>query len=174
VIDRPKTLVSGQLAKEGTPSIDVAALDKLLKGDYVGPVVERISKLQTETQEKLEEKDRLEKQLALLPKSSDPSGKIPEGYKELTTTLSKELSGIIQKYDKILDDYLDATITAMVTIKQAPLITRPGYSPLIVIPGIAFMSLFLAIVLLGIEHMFAKARQEEKAAAPVKKQAAGI
>jgi hypothetical protein len=174
VIDRPKTLVSGQLAKEGTPSIDVAALDKLLKGDYVGPVVERISKLQTETQEKLEEKDRLEKQLALLPKSSDPSGKIPEGYKELTTTLSKELSGIIQKYDNILDDYLDATITAMVTIKQAPLITRPGYSPLIVIPGIAFMSLFLAIVLLGIEHMFAKARQEEKAAAPVKKQAAGI
>jgi hypothetical protein len=161
VIDRPKTLVSGQLAKEGTPSIDVAALDKLLKGDYVGPVVERISRLQTEIQEKQEEKDLLEKQLALLPKSSDASGKIPEVYRELTTTLSKELSAIIQKYDKILDDYLNATITAMVTIKQAPVITRLGYSPILVIPGIMLMSLLLGIILLGIEHIFAKAMQAE-------------
>ena len=70
IIGRPKTLVSGQLGTKESLVIDASALDKLVKSDYVGPVVQRISKLQTEAQAIQAEKARLERQLSLLPKSA--------------------------------------------------------------------------------------------------------
>jgi hypothetical protein len=164
VVDRPKGLVSGQLAgREGTPIVDVAALDKLLKGDYVRPVVERISKLQEEIQAGEEEKARLEKQLSLLPKVADANpGSLPPGYRDLTLTLSRELNEIIRRYDRLLEDYLKAAVLSLVALKQSPVVFREAYSPVIVLPGIALVSLMIAVMLLGFGHVLHKVRQEKK------------
>jgi hypothetical protein len=164
IIGRPKTLASGQFnTKEGL-IIDASALDRLVKSDYVGPVVQRISKLQTEVQAMQAEKARLEKQLSLLPKSAGADRvTLPPGYQQIITGLSEDLSATIQKYNRALEDYLTATITSLVVVKQAPVVSRAGYSPILVLPGIAFLSAFLAIFLLGIERLFERAREEEAA-----------
>jgi uncharacterized small protein (DUF1192 family) len=160
VVEQPKALVSG---RESAPVVDSSALDRLVKNDYVGPVVQRISTLQEEVEVLQADKARLENQLSWLPKSSDAApAPLPAGYKDLTATISRELGAIIQKYDRILDDYLTATITSLVTIKQAPIVSRGGYAPTIVLPAIAVLSVFLAIVFLGIEHLFSKIRAEER------------
>lgn len=158
VIEQPKALSA---SREGSPILDAGALDRLVKSDYVGPVVQRISKLQEEVQTLQADKARLEKQLSWLPKSQNADlGPVPAGYKDLTDRISKEINTIIKNYDSFLENYLTATITSLVAIKQAPVVSRVGYSPTLVLPGIAFLSVFLAIVLLGIEHLIAKARAE--------------
>lgn len=168
VIEQPKALVGG---REGSPIIDSSALDRLVKSDYVGPVVQHISALQEEVQALQADKARLENQLSWLPKSSDATpAPLPAGYKNLTATISAEISAIIQKYDRILEDYLTATITSLVVIKEAPVVSRVGYSPKLVLPGIVVLSVFLAIILLGIEHLFAKARAAEKRELPAEHQ----
>jgi hypothetical protein len=160
VIEQPKTLVIG---RESSPIVDSSALDRLVKDEYVRPVVQRISSLQEEVQALQADKARLENQLSWLPKSSEAApGALPAGYGNLTTIISRELGAIIQKYDRILDDYLTVTITSLVIIKQAPIISRGGYAPAIVLLGIAVLSIFLAIILLGIEHLFSKARKAER------------
>jgi hypothetical protein len=160
VIEQPKALVSG---RESSSIVDSSALDRLVKNDYVGPVVQRISSLQEEVQTLQADKARLENQLSWLPKSSETApGALPAGYRNLTTTISREIGAIVQKYNRILDDYLTATITSLVIIKQAPIVSRSDYGPAIVLPGIAILSIFLAIILLGIEHLFSKAREAER------------
>ncbi len=160
VIDRPKALLASQLNnKEGLPVVDASALDRLVKSDYVGPVVERISKLQEQVQLMEAEKARLEKQLAWLPKSTDSApGSLPPVYKGLLTTLSGELKGIIEDYDRLLEKYLVATVTSLVVVKQSPVLVRDVYSPFMAFSAIAFLSVFLAVVLLGVEHLYLKAR----------------
>jgi hypothetical protein len=164
IIGRPKTLVSGQLNTQEGLIIDASALDRLVKSDYVGPVVQRISKLQEEVQAIQAEKARLEKQLSLLPKSAGVGlVTLPPGYQRLIARMSEDLNATIQKYNRGLEDYLTATITSLVVVKQAPVVSRAGYSPILVLPGIAFLSAFLAIFLLGIERLFERAREEEPA-----------
>jgi hypothetical protein len=165
VIDRPNTLLAGQLNnKEGLPIVDASALDKLLKSDYVGPVVSRVSSLQEDRMQLETEKTRLQKQLAWLPKSNNIDIKqLPAGYQDLVQTLSSELRDIIQNYNKLLDEYLTATVSSQVTIKRSPIFTREGYAPTIVLPGIVFLSFILAIFMIIIEHLFAKARVEPTA-----------
>lgn len=162
LVERPRALLAGQLSNEkGLPIVDVSALDKLIKSDYVGPVVDRISKLQQETQALEADKTRLQKQLAWLPKASNVDLKqLPPGYKELIQTLSSELNAIIQNYNRLLDEYLTATITSLVTVKQSPIITREGYSSMMILAGIVFMSFFLAIFMMSLEHLYQKAKAQ--------------
>ena len=47
-------------------------------------------------------------------------------------------------------------------MKQAPVISRETNSPWIVLSGIALLSIFLAIVLVGTEHLLAKAKKQEQ------------
>jgi hypothetical protein len=158
VIDRPRALLAGQLStKEGTPAIDASALDKLVESDYVGPVVERISMLQRQIQIIEAERTRLEKRLAWLsrPALINP-GALPTNYKEIASRLSLELSGLVQKHNRLLEEYLTETITSLVAIRQSPTITRPGYSPLFVLPAVAFLSIFFAVVVLSIERLAKK------------------
>lgn len=162
IVGRPKTLSSSQFnTKEGL-IIDAGALDRLVKSDYVGPVVQRISRLQGEVQAIEAEKARLEKQLSLLPKSADTNlGARPPDYQRLIAKISEDLNAIIQRYNRVLEDYLTATITSQVVIKQAPVVSRAAYSPILVLPGIAFLSVFCGIFLLGIERLFERVREEE-------------
>jgi predicted PurR-regulated permease PerM len=124
-------------------------------------VVDRISRLQQETQTLEADKARLQKQLAWLPKASNVDLKqLPPAYKELIQTLSSELNAIIQNYNRLLDEYLTATITSLVTVKQSPIITREAYSSVMILAGIVFMSFFLAIFMMSIEHLYQKAKAQ--------------
>ncbi len=161
IISKPNALLAGQFNnKDGMPIVDASALDKLIKSDYVGPVVSRISKLQAETQTLEADRARLQKQLVVLPKASNVAlQQLPPGYRALIDTLSSELKAIAQNYNGLLDEYLTATITSLVTIKQAPVVTREeGYSSATLLIGLVVLSFFLAISLMGIEHLFHKIR----------------
>jgi hypothetical protein len=160
IISKPNALLAGQLNnKDGMPVIDASALDKLIKSDYVGPVVSRISKLQAETQALEAERARLQKQLAVLPKASNVTlQQLPPGYRELIDTLSSELKAIARSYNSLLDEYLTATIASLVTIRQSPVVTRGGYSLVMLLIAVVVLSFFLAISLMGIEHLHHKLR----------------
>jgi hypothetical protein len=163
VAGRPGALLAGQLSnKEGLPMVDASALDRLVKSDYIGPVVKRISTLQGEAQVLEAEKNWLQRQLSWLPKARNIDPKqLPPGYSELIDILSTELNTIIQKYNRLLDEYLTDTITSLVVIGQSPVITRGGYSPLLLVVGVLLLSAFLAVSLLAAEHIFKQARQEQ-------------
>jgi hypothetical protein len=156
VISKPSAMLAGQLNnRDGMPIVDASALDKLIKSDYIGPVVSRISKLQAETQILEADRARLQRQLAALPKANNVDlRQLPAGYKELIDALSSELKAIAQNYNGLLDEYLTATITSLVTVKQAPVITREGYSSVMLLIGMVTLSFILAISLMGIEHLF--------------------
>ncbi|HYK89713.1 MAG TPA: hypothetical protein VE398_13130, partial [Acidobacteriota bacterium] len=160
LVDRPRALLTSQLNNErGLPLVDVSALDKLIKSDYIGPLVERISKLQQDTQALEADKMRLERQLSWLPKAANVDlAQLPPGYQELIQTLSSELKAIIQSHNRLLDEYLTATITSLVMIRQSPIITREGSSATLILAVIVVMAGFLAIVVMSVEHLFQKAR----------------
>ena len=164
VLDRPKALLAGSLSnKEGQPMLDVTAMDRLIKSDYIGPVVQRVSKLQEEAKAMEAERARLQMQLALLPKSANISlEQLPPGYRELLDLLSAELKGIIGKFNRQLDEYLTATVSSLVAVRQSPIITRPGYSPTLMLAAIFCLSLFVAVLLLAIENVWRKAKELSK------------
>lgn len=159
VINRPNALLAGQLNnKDGIPMVDASALDKLIKSDYVGPVVQRVSNLQYSIRTLESEKARLEKQLFWLLKSP-MAGQLPPGHKELIESVSSELNSIIKKYNQLLDEYLTATITSLVIVKQPPLLVS-RYSYLMILVGLFFVSLLLALIGVGGERLLEKVREE--------------
>jgi hypothetical protein len=166
VIDRPKALVAGQFGQEkGLAMLDASTLEKLIQSDYIGPVVARISKLQEEKQTLTAEKSRLQRQLVWLPKAGNIGVKdLPAGYRDVVQAVSSELREIVQAYNKVLDEYLTALVSSHITIKRSPIITREGYSPKIILAAILLLSLFLAIVLMSIEHLYRRARDEARTA----------
>ena len=163
VAGRPGALLAGQFSnKEGLPMVDASALDRLVKSDYIGPVVKHISKLQGEAQILEAQKARLEKQLSWLPKAKNTDFKqLPASYRELIESLGSELNAIIQKYDRLLDTYLADTVTSLVVVIQPPVITRGSYSPVLLLVGVFLLAGFLAVSILTAEHIFKQARQEK-------------
>lgn len=83
VIERPAAIVAGRLGADRAPAVDVGALERFLKNDYVGPVVAKISKLHSEIQELEAERGRLRKQLGSLPATTRADARLPAGHKEL-------------------------------------------------------------------------------------------
>ena len=159
LIERPNALIAGRLSGDkGLPVVDASALEKLLKNDYVAPVVAKISKLQSETQELEAERGRLQKHAGYLPKATNVElGQLPGGYRELVQTLSSELALIVTNYNRLLDEYLAATVTSLVTLKQAPIVIRENSSARVVaaaLAGVVFLSFFLAVALMSVEHLF--------------------
>ena len=158
LIERPSALIAGRLsADKGPPVVDAPALERLLKSDYVAPVVAKISRLQSETQELEAERGRLQRHAAYLPKASNvEAGQLPAGYRDLVQTLSAELGAIVTNYNRLLDEYLAASVTSLVTVTQAPIIVRGIFSLRIlalVFAAIVVLSLFLAIVVMSVEHL---------------------
>ena len=160
LIEHPKALLVGELSsKEVTPLVDASVLEKLIKSDFVGPVIDRITELQKKAEELGAEKSRLQEQLVWLPKANNVElAQLPSGYKEMVEILSSELTSIIQDYNRLLDEYLTATTSSLVIVKQSPLITRLGYSTILAVAGIVLVSLFLAVFMISVEHMFRRAR----------------
>jgi hypothetical protein len=174
-LEQPRAVLAGQLShREGTPIIDSAVLDKMIKNDYVAPVVKRISKLQEEMQELEADKARLQKQLSWLPKSSNLTiSQIPASQKRLIDTLSSELREITQKYNSCLDEYLNSTVTAKVLVTEGPIVSRKGYSPTIAFALIVVLGFILAIFYIAIEHFIRQARMREKDLVAAEKTVAG-
>jgi hypothetical protein len=159
LIERPNALIAGRLSGDkGLPVVDASALEKLLKNDYVAPVVAKISKLQSETQELEAERGRLQKHAAYLPKASNVElGQLPAGYRDLVQTLSSELALIVTNYNRLLDEYLAASVTSLVTVTQSPIVMRGSSSLRIMalaLAGLVLLSLFLAVVVMSVEHLF--------------------
>jgi hypothetical protein len=174
VIDRPKALLAGQLSsREGVPLVDAGALDQLIKSDYVGPVVERISKLQEEIQTMEAERARLQKQLAWLPTSSNIAlSQLPPSHRKLVETLSSELKGITDKYNQLLDDYLVASISSKVLIARSPVVSRLGYSPTILLIGVLALCTFLAVFYMTLEYLITLANPSYTHASALKRRIA--
>lgn len=69
-IDRPQALLAGQLISDKSgPLVDAGTLDQLIKNNYVGPLVARISALQEDKLSLASERTRLQRQLAWLPQT---------------------------------------------------------------------------------------------------------
>jgi len=164
VAERPRATLAGSLSNQGgMPVIDANALDRLVKADYVGPVVERISRLQEETQEMQAAKARLQQQLTLLPKAANTTlEQLPAGYKALVGALSSELQQIVDAFNTKLDEYLTANVTNLVSVRRAPMVGRAAYSPTLMLAALFVFSAFLAIVALALENVIRKIRAEAK------------
>jgi len=158
-LERPKAVLAGQLmGKEGVPLVDAGALDRLVKSDYVGPLVQRISKLQEDIQAMGVAKARLERQLALLPKAGISTQALPERYRASVGAVSSELTNIIKKYNKLLDDYLSASVSSYVSVKQPPTVTRKGYSTVKLLTILLLLSMLLTPLVVTLEVLWKRAR----------------
>jgi len=158
LIDRPNALIAGRLSGDkGVPVVDAGALEKLLKNDYVAPVVAKISRLQSEAQELEAERGRLRKHADYLPRATNVDlAQLPAGYRELVQTLSSELALIVTNYNRLLDDYLAASVTSLVAVTQSPIAIRGIFSArmaAVLVAALVVLSLFLAVVAMSVEHL---------------------
>jgi hypothetical protein len=127
-LDRSKPLLAGPLTnRDGAPLVDTTALERLVKSDYVGPVVKRITELHKLAKEAEAEKARVEREIAILSKENQ-TGKPGESLEPLVALVTKDLARIVANYNKVLDGYLDATVTSLVALRQGPSLTREGPS----------------------------------------------
>jgi hypothetical protein len=159
---KPQALAATQSAtRDGLPIVDASVLDRLVKSDYLGPLVKRISDLQEETKRLEAEKWRLEKDMTILPQTRNitPS-ELPAGYRELVATVSDELSRIIENYNRLLDSYLTATLSKLVVVRDGPRITR-GASTSLVLLGILFLAVLASIFLVILQHVVRSSLRSE-------------
>jgi len=160
VIDRPKTVLAGQVAqRESVPLLDLAAVERLVKTDYVAPVVERISQLQLEAEEIEAERSRQQKHLEYLRDGKTPPiQEVGGSHRKLVETVTAELQKIIRDYNQVTDEYISATVTNLIYLRYSPVITRGGYSPALIFLGMVGLSLFLALFVMIIEHLLQSAK----------------
>jgi hypothetical protein len=139
--------------REGLPIVDSGVLDRLIKSDYLGPLVKRISELQEQTARVEAEKRRLEKNIAQLPLAHNVSpAELPASYRELVATVSGELGKIIENYNHLLDSYLTATVSKLVVVKDGPRATR-GTSVTLFLAGMLLVAVFLSVVAVVFQHV---------------------
>lgn len=67
--------------------------------------------------------------------------------------VTKDLSGIVGSYNRLLDEYLTATVMSVVTLKKGPRITRDGPA----LATLAAVFLCLAAVIPFVVVLFEKA-----------------
>lgn len=154
-LDRSKPLLAGPLTnREGAPLVDTTALERLVRSDYVGPVVKRITELHRQAKEIEAERARVERELAILSKADSTSVKPPAAFDDLVALVTKELSRIVANYSRVLDEYLNATVTTLVTLKEGPRVTREGPSLSTLAAILLVLSAALPFVIILFERAF--------------------
>lgn len=154
-LDRSKPLLAGPLTnREGASLVDSTALEKLVRSDYVGPVVRRISDLLRQTKEIEAERNRCQVQLAILSRANGVVTTPPAGFEALLGNVTTELRRIVVNYNKLLDDYLDATVTTVVILKEGPLVTREGPSLAVRAAVLLLISAILPFLIVFFERAF--------------------
>ena len=150
-LDRSKPLLAGPLTnRDGAPLVDSSALERLVKSDYVGPVVKRITELHREAKEAEAEKARVAKEIAILSRP-DASSKPNGGLEPLLALVTKDLARIVGNYNKVLDGYLDATVTSLVALRQGPSLTREGPSSMTLLAILVAVSVVVPFVVVLFE-----------------------
>jgi hypothetical protein len=143
--------------REAIPIVDSAVIDRLVKSDYISPLVQRISDLQTRAKELEAIRSRLEKDLVYLQQAKSISpDQLPPNYRGLIDSLSTELREILKRYNALLDGYLSDSITNLVTVREGPRLTR-GTSLTLVGLAILVFSALLALLAVLIEQLIHKA-----------------
>jgi ABC-type enterochelin transport system permease subunit len=79
------------------------------------------------------------------------------GLEEIVALVTKDLTRIVGSYNRLLDEYLNAIVTSVVTLKEGPCITREG--PSIAILGAALLSVSAILPFLIV--LFEKAFRED-------------
>ena len=95
-----------------------------------------------------------------LPKSTNLTQQqiLPE-YRELVRVTTAEFQDASKLYNRLLDEYLTASIIDLVRVKQSPVLVRGGYPLSTMLAGIALVSIALAIGVLGLARLFQKMRE---------------
>lgn len=150
VVEQPKTVLAAQsLQREGTPLLDPGALEKLLKTDYVGPMVRQVTMLQEEAAVLAAASGRVQRELALLGAVQEQGGAVspPAGFEDLVVRVTGEFDRIVERYLQVLDAYLDATVAAHVTLREGPYLSLPGPRPSLVAVVILFAAAVLSLMI---------------------------
>lgn len=150
-LERSKPLLAGALTnRDGAPLVDSTALEKLVRSDYVGPVVKRITDLHRKAKEAEAGKARVEREIAILGKG-EGAPKVSGDLPPLLALVTTDLSRIVENFNKLLDEYLNATVTSLVTLNQGPSITREGPSTTALAAILLAFSLLLPLVVVFLE-----------------------
>jgi hypothetical protein len=154
-LDRSKPLLAGPLTnRDGAPLVDSTALEKLVRSDYVGPVVKRVTELHKQAKELEANKLRAERELATLSKSEPASARTAVGLEEIVALVTKDLSRIVGNYNRLLDEYLTATVTSVVTLKEGPRVTKEGPSLSALAVALLAISAVLPFLIVSFERAF--------------------
>lgn len=154
-LDRSKPLLAGPLTnRDGAPLVDSTALEKLVRSDYVGPVVKRVTELHKQAKELEAEKSRAERELAMLSKSEPGSPRSAAGLEVIAALVTKDLSRIVENYNRLLDEYLTATVTSLVTLKEGPRVTREGPALSTLAVALFLVSAVLPFLFISFERAF--------------------
>ena len=157
MLQKPQPLIASQSTGREIPVVDASVMERMMRSDYLTPLVKRISELQEDRKDVEIRKARLEKDIGYLANAENaPFDRLPQEYRDLVPTLSKELSVIIDKYNRLLDRYLTETVTSLVTIREGPRVTR-GVSLPFTLVAIVFLSAVLALFAIVIEHLYRSA-----------------
>jgi hypothetical protein len=155
---KPQGLAATQgSGRDAIPIVDSAVIDRLVKSDYISPLVERISELQTRAEEFEAERQRLEKDLVYLQQAKNtPADALPANYRALIETVSTDLRDILRRYNALLDNYLTESVTNLVTVREGPRVTR-GLSPVMVGLAVVVLCALLALLAVLAEQLVHKA-----------------
>lgn len=157
MLQRPQPLLASEDAGKQIPVVDASVMERVIRSDYLSPLVRRISELQEDRKDLEIRKSRLEKDIGYIANAENvPFDRLPKEYRDLVPTLSKELSTIIDKYNRLLDRYLTETVTSLVGIREGPRVTR-GLSLPFTLVVIVFLSAILALFAIVIEHLYRSA-----------------
>lgn len=158
-LDRSKPLLAGPLTnRDGAPLVDSSALEKLVRSDYIGPVVKRITELHQKAQEVEADRARAERELSLLSKPEPlAAGEASKArLEELVARVTGDLSAIVKNFNRVLDEYLTASVTSVVILKEGPRVTREG-PPLTTLAAILLvLSAILPFVVVFVEESVRK------------------
>ena len=158
-LDRSKPLLAGPLTnRDGAPLVDSSALEKLVRSDYIGPVVRRITELHQKAQEVEADRARAERELSILskPEPSAAGEASKARLEELVARVTEDLSAIVKNYNRVLDEYLTASVTSLVILKEGPRVTREG-PPLTTLAAILLaLSAILPFVVVFVEESVRK------------------
>ncbi len=163
IAQKPQGLAATQgSGRDAIPIVDSAVIDRLTKSDYVKPLIERISELQTRTMDLQGMKSRLEKDVVYLQQARNVSPEeLPAHYRGLIDTLSAELREILRRYNVLLDNYLTDVVTSLVVLRDGPRTTR-GTSPTMVALAIVAFSVLLALLAIVVEQLMQKALSQPR------------
>lgn len=145
-------------AREGAAVVDTSVMDRVMRSDYIAPVVRRISDLQAATKRLEVRQARLERDAAALANGRDMApDQLPPGFPELESRVSGELRGIVGRFNDLLEEYLESSTTSFVMVEHGPGVVSEGPAMALVAAGVLAFAVGLALFLVVLEASVARA-----------------